>query len=656
MIYFKPIHRLLLVLPLVFIANSSFGQVASYLCSHEKGNRWTPVLRTAQGDSYDQHYLVFDLQLSNNSNAIAGNVTIHAKALALVDTFWFELRNHMAIDSLLINGSRTSFLRQQDVVKVPLSSQLAVNQSLVCQVFYSGTPPNTGQFFNSVTTANHFTWKKPTTYTLSQPYGAPDWFPCKQDNTDKIDSVYFMGTVDDSLTVATNGLLQQIENLPNGKRKFHWKTRYPTAMYLIGFSVAKYVEFRSFGKPSALAGDSIMIQHMVYDAELPDLGRCIDHHRNELLETNRLIELMSDSFGVYPFYKEKYGHMHAPMGGGMEHQTMSTMGFFGVGLNAHELIHQWFGDYVTCENWEHIWLNEGFGSYGEYFNLEHTNPAAARAWMDDAHNQAVTEPLGSIVAPPNPVTARIFNRALTYKKSAAVIRMLRYQMGDASFYKGVRAYLDQHAFGTANSNQFKSAMEASSGQDLATFFNEWVFGYGFPGYQIRWNQVGDSILIDIRSVGSSPQTPSFSIPIPLRAESVSGESTFFNLSPGVYKLPVSGITSVLWLDEGGIILKGISNVDRDPGFVSIRSKELKAFTTVWPNPSATGNLVVRFDYPGDYQLSVLSSASGKELYRAQTSQPKFETKLLLSQGIYLLEIRDLKTEKVAHWKWAVTGN
>jgi aminopeptidase N len=331
------------------------------------------------------------------------------------------------------------------------------------------------------------------------------------------------------------------------------------------------------------------------------------------------------------------------------------MGFFSVGLNAHELMHQWFGDYVTCENWEHIWLNEGFGSYGEYFNLEHTNPAGARAWMDDAHNQAISEPLGSIVTPPNPVTARIFNRALTYKKSAAVIHMLRYQMGDAAFYKGVRDYLEQFAFSTANSTQFKTALENSSGQNLEAFFNEWVFGYGYPGYQIRWNQVEDSILIDIRSSGSSSQTPTFSIPIPLRAAAISGESTFFNLSPGVYKLPVTGITDVLWLDEASIILKGISNVDRDPGFVSTKPTDLKALTTVWPNPSHNGKLFIRFDKPGAYQLRILSPATGKELYRQQISQPQFEEKPPLNQGIYLLEITDLNTAKVAHWKWLVTG-
>jgi len=633
---------LLLLLGYLFGINPAHAQVETYLCSHEKLNRWAPTLRTAQGDVYDMHYVVFDLELSNRSNAVAGNVTLHAKALAPLDTFWFELRNHMNIDSLKINGTRTTFIRQADVVKVALANALPINQSLVCQVFYHGIPPNTGQFFNSVTTSNHFTWKKPTTYTLSQPYGAPDWYPCKQDNSDKIDSVYFMGTTDDSLTVACIGILQQIEPLGNGKRKFHWKTKYPTAMYLVGFSVARYVEYITWAKPSQLNGDSVMIQHLVYDAELPDLGICLDFHRDELIYTNRLMELMSDSFGLYPFYKEKYGHMHSPMGGGMEHQTMSTMGLFSEGLNAHEIIHQWFGDYVTCTNWEHIWLNEGFGSYGEYFNLEHKNPAGAAAWMEDAHNQAITEPQGSIVTPPNPPTARIFNRALTYKKSASVIHMLRYQMGDMAFYRGVREYLRQHAFGTANSTDFKNALEASSGQNLNSFFNEWVFGYGFPGYQIRWNQVEDSLLFDIQSVGSSTQTPTFSIPVPLRSATVNNESTYFNLSPGFHKVAVDGIVNVLWFDEQNVLLKGIVNVDKDPGFVSLKSRINRLNALIWPNPSNLQGFNLYVDGPAQVDI-VVYAMNGQPVLTNQAVQNRSFIQTRLPAGLYWVEATDKAT-------------
>jgi len=386
----------------------------------------------------------------------------------------------------------------------------------------------------------------------------------------------------------------------------------------------------------------VMIQHLVYDAELPDLGICLDFHRDELIYTNRLMELMSDSFGLYPFYKEKYGHMHSPMGGGMEHQTMSTMGLFSEGLNAHEIIHQWFGDYVTCTNWEHIWLNEGFGSYGEYFNLEHKNPAGAAAWMEDAHNQAITEPQGSIVTPPNPPTARIFNRALTYKKSASVIHMLRYQMGDMAFYRGVREYLRQHAFGTANSTDFKNALEASSGQNLNSFFNEWVFGYGFPGYQIRWNQVEDSLLFDIQSVGSSTQTPTFSIPVPLRSATVNNESTYFNLSPGFHKVAVDGIVNVLWFDEQNVLLKGIVNVDKDPGFVSLKSRINRLNALIWPNPSNLQGFNLYVDGPAQVDI-VVYAMNGQPVLTNQAVQNRSFIQTRLPAGLYWVEATDKAT-------------
>ena len=146
-----------------------------------------------------------------------------------------------------------------------------------------------------------------------------------------------------------------------------------------------------------------------------------------------MVEEFSDLIGLYPFNREKYGHMQANLGGGMEHQTMSTMGGFSQDLTSHELAHQWFGDKVTCATWSDIWLNEGWASYLEYLYRQTISQSTADSWMTSTHNSARGAATGSVYVPAGASVSRIFSSSLTYKKGAAVLHMLRYVMGDSAF-------------------------------------------------------------------------------------------------------------------------------------------------------------------------------------------------------------------------------
>ena len=143
--------------------------------------------------------------------------------------------------------------------------------------------------------------------------------------------------------------------------RYEWKSRHPIDYYLISVSVAPYLEYLNYAHPPR---PTVPVVNYVYNQA------ALGNFQSEIDRTPGFIENYSALCGLYPFADEKYGHSMAPLGGGMEHQTMTTQDGFNFTLTAHELFHQWFGDNVTCGSWEDIWLNEGFASYGEYLSLQ----------------------------------------------------------------------------------------------------------------------------------------------------------------------------------------------------------------------------------------------------------------------------------------------
>jgi aminopeptidase N len=201
------------------------------------------------------------------------------------------------------------------------------------------------------------------------------------------------------------------------------------------------------------------------------------------------------------------------MGGGMEHQTMTTLVNFGFNLVAHELAHQWFGDNVTCASWQDIWINEGFASYAEYLALEElVSKQEADYWMESAHDRIYTEPEGSVYIPLEDATNefRIFSYALSYKKGAALLHMIRYELNDDTvFFETLANFQEQFADSVATGDDFLAVLNKTSGKTFDWFFDQWYYGQGYPEFNIAWWQTTDSLFIVAEQKGSSPATPFF---------------------------------------------------------------------------------------------------------------------------------------------------
>lgn len=629
------------------LANAQFNHEHDHECAHVKSQALAGraaanyrISAARGGDLYDIHFYDIELEVSNTTTYVSGNVLIGSKVMSSsMDTFWFELKDNMTIDSVYINGQRRLQInRLNDVVRIPLIEPLLQGQEVSARIWYKGTATQAG-FFSGLSTAASTTWGVNVSWTLSEPFSAPDWLPCKQDLWDKIDSVNFNGIATNPNKVASAGLLTAVTPLAGNKSKFAWKTRYPMAFYLIAFSVTNYADYTTFAKPTRLPGDSIRVQHWVYNANNSSNVSAVNFFKPQLDATNDMIEVFSNLFILYPFWQEKYGHMQAPLGGGMEHQTMSTMGGFGQDLTAHELIHQWFGDYVTCATWSDIWLNEGFASYGEYlFRQYGVSQSQADQWMQSAQGSA-RQNTGSVYVPAGSGVNRIFSSNLTYKKGATVVHMLRWQLGnDSLFFGGIVDYLQQKANDVSTTDELRQVLETYSGQSLQAFFNEWVYGEGFPTYTVNWNQVDSTVYIDVQQTTTSAVTTSFSVPIPVRL-AVGGQFINLRVDPtiGVNRFRVSGNVTSAQLDPTSIILKGtLSNIRRVNTLGVSVAEESLLQAKAYPNPV---NDVLRIETEADRSLLRLFDGAGRLVLEKQLDQSQVEVPIgQLASGVYQLQL------------------
>ncbi|MGB3618254.1 MAG: M1 family aminopeptidase [Catalinimonas sp.] len=550
--------------------------------AHVASLNLTSPAHVALMEQYDVKFYHLDLILSSTTVDVAGSVRTEAVArVDGFDRFGFELHPHHTIDSARVDGRVVTVERTEREGTVLLPVPLGAGDRFVVEIYYRGTAPLPGAaaIGDGLSTASFsvFGETKHVTWSLSEPYSAYEWWPCKQVLTDKADSSWVTVTTYDGSRVASNGLLRAAEPVGGGGVRYEWRSRYPIAYYLISVALSDYQEY-SFQVPRA-DGSSLLIQNYLYDHPdvLPILQEGIDATADFLLRFDTL-------FGAYPFAAEKYGHSMAPLGGGMEHQTMTTQSNFGTTLTAHELAHQWFGNNVTCASWEHIWLNEGFASYAEYLVLD---PDAQHAWMREAHQFARSASGGSVFVSDTTRVERIFNFALSYRKGAAILHTLRYLVGnDPLYFAGYRNFQARHANGTATADDFRAAMEATVGRSFEAFFDEWYYGVGYPEYDVRWEHEQGAFTVRATQTGSSSASPLFTTPLELRivregAADTTLIATFAGTSTFEISLPMTAPVGEVIVDPDDWVINR-STVRR--GFVTTAPRAREAAPRLYPNP------------------------------------------------------------------------
>ncbi|MBL7765874.1 MAG: T9SS type A sorting domain-containing protein [Chitinophagaceae bacterium] len=590
---------------------------------------------------YDVHFYFLDMNAERNTTVISGATSIGALVTSpLLDTFCFELNPALTIDSIVYNNQTLTYTRTGPITYAQLPAAISQNTDFTVKIAYHGDASVTGAgaIGDGYSTGTSASWGNSATWSLSEPYSAYEWFPCKQFLQDKADSAWVFVTTSNQNKVGSNGILEGIDSLPNNKVRFRWKTHYVIDYYLISIAVAKYVDYTIYAHPAALPNDSIAIVNYIYDNP-----NTLPNFKNKLDSVALVMEYYSDILGLYPFYAEKYGHCMAPFGGGMEHQTMTSIGNPGsFSTNAHELMHQWFGDHVTCKTWKDIFINEGFASYGEYLAYDHFRGwPAAQAKMQNVHDDVLQDPTAMVYFTDTNNVGRIFDSRLTYNKGSAVIHTLRFVMGDSLFFQGLKDFQSAFAFSTAGIDDLKLSLQNTSGLNLNDYFNQWIYGEGYPIFSGEFYSNGSNLYLKITHSTSSTFTPLFKTPLEIKCFSPSGDTVVkvdLSLNSNTFIIPMSKNITNLEFDPNNWLLNTSGIINQNPDLVSLnlQDQQLSNATTIYPIPAS--DILHIKSLPNVYGQYKLRDLNGR-VYSQRIASSDFSISLKnLASGIYLFEL------------------
>ncbi len=581
---------------------------------------------------FDISYHRLELNINPAVRQMSGTVTTYFTPSAGLDSIGFDFASNMTVDSIVYHGLRTTWLHSNDLVTADIPGTSNPDELDSIRIYYHGDPTNTSTYVRESGRAQSST---PIIWTLSQPYGAQDWWPCKNSLTDKIDSVDMQITIPKGFKAAGLGLLESVVELNDTQQIYNWKHRYPVVTYLIATAVTDYVEFTDWVHFSN--GDSLPILNYVFPESKPYMEQPVKR-------TIEIMHFFDSIIGEYPFMEEKYGHAEFLRGGGMEHQTMSFMGSWNFGLIAHELAHQWFGNQVTCATWTDLWLNEGFATYFTLLAREALNePNIWRANQLASQERARRDPDLSVYVIDTLDKARLFSSHMTYNKGAQLLRMIHGQIGDSLFYKAMRNYLEdpnlRHGF--ARTDDLKFHIESTSRTDFTEFFNDWYYGSGYPHYVINWEQKGNKLYLDMKQT-TNGSTSFFELPVELRFVSRT-DSTDITFLPNSSEFSTE---IVLPFQTDSIVF--------DPDLWVLATAEITnnsdfdVWVSLYPNPTFS-TLTVSSNISDFSAYRVLNNL-GQEIISGDftTGGKLFETISMdgLTNGLYYLEIIGTNTKHV----------
>ena len=446
---------------------------------------------------YDLRHQIVHVRFDWARHAVVGSTTIRLAALDKPLTTIPLDAVGMTIQKVSApNGARLRYDYDGRTLTVKLPGTLRPRSTTSFVVDYESVKPKKGAYFID---RRHVVWTQGE--TEDNRYWVPTWdYP-----NDKTTWEFYIQT-DTGEKALSNGALRGQRRVGN-QVEWHWVLDQPNSTYLMTAVTGDYVVLQDKWRATPVG-------YWTYPDSVEATWRGMG-------KTPRMIELFSNRTGVaYPWVK--YDQVNAPdyIFGGMENVTATTQADDDIlhpawaepqanaeGLVSHELGHQWYGDYLTTRDWSHIWLNEGFATFMEQTWTEfgmsrddgdvdrlgaqrETMEADRRARRPIVYDRWVTDPL------------ELFFSGHIYPKGATILQMLRHQLGDSTFWQAMNRYTVQHAKGNVVSDDLRQAFEQVSGRDLKSFFDKWVYGAGFPVFQVSytWDPATRGLTLDAREV------------------------------------------------------------------------------------------------------------------------------------------------------------
>ncbi|MBL0926040.1 MAG: Ig-like domain-containing protein [Phycisphaerales bacterium] len=536
------------------------------------------AMREAYGDT-DVLACNLDIEFIPNlttpaNGTLTGSNTFTIRSLVNgLTEFTFRLRSQYTGVTATMNGSTPATITNVSTTtrRVTLDRAYNAGEQFTLRITYTGIPVNVGLGSINLGTQGG----QPLAWTLSQPYYAYTWWPCKDgdvgqpgDTSDKF-LLTFALTVPNTLTAVANGLLQGTDDLSGGRRRFRYASQYAIPTYLVAFGITNYNFYRqTYTYPLSGGGTASMPVDFYYYP-----GSDTFSNRNTWEISVQMLEAFRGVYGLYPFINERYGMYQFGFSGGMEHQTMTGQGVFSESVTAHELAHQWWGDWVTCRTWSDIWLNEGGATYGEAVWQERRSGSTGLPALFSAMNSrrpSQTGANGSVYVYDTSSINTIFNNDLSYRKGAWTYHQLRKLVGDAVFWQILANWRSSFGGSSGTTNDFIGVVNSTTGQNYQWFFDQCVFGTGAPVYQFGWNTFAVNGQNYLRLHVQQTQSTAFGsggrfrFPMDLRVNFASGSTLTSILNDARlehYVVPISSPATGVTLDENRWILEyGKTNV------------------------------------------------------------------------------------------------
>lgn len=585
--------------------------------------------------NYDVTYHKLEFTVDPAVYFITGKVTTTYTAISNMTSLTFDLSNTLIVSSVKINNSALVFSQNTNELVITLPTTQTAGTQATVEIIYAGAPPQNGFF--AFTSSTHGTPPTPVMYTLSEPFGGRDWWPCKQDLNDKIDAIDVYITAPSQYVSVSNGIEPEAPIVIGGNKTTHFHHGYPIPAYLIAIAVTNY---SVYNQTAGTAPNTFPIINYIYPETLASV-------ETQLAQTPLIMDLFESLFEIYPFHNEKYGHAQFGWGGGMEHTTVSFMQNFSRGLIAHEMAHQWFGDKITCGTWKDIWLNEGFATYVAALVIENFDGASAFITEKGSMiNNITSSPNGAVYLTDTQAldVNRIFSGRLTYNKGAMVLNMLRFKMGDALFFQGVKNYLADTnlAYKYAITSNLQSHLEAVYGSSLTEFFSDWIYNQGYPIYNITaQNLTGGQVKFVVNQTQSNASVSYFEMPVPVRVFGAGGEEmdlVLNNTANGqifIENVPFA-ITSLTFDPEKNIISKN--------SVVTLGGNDFEFDTSVMLYPNPVSN-VVSIDFSNNEFVAnaTFFNSIGQKI-KETTTQKTWDVSSFES-GIYFIRVATLEGTK-----------
>ncbi|MCB0823933.1 MAG: T9SS type A sorting domain-containing protein [Bacteroidales bacterium] len=513
---------------LAFVLFSASAQKSQVLLEHYQNEyqSFKEMIKYSQivkGDTnIDVKFYYIDITIGVPDPYISGDVTIRFEPVSSnLTAVMFSLNSSLTVDA--ISAPCESFYQDNDVIMINLDDVYNPGDLIDLTISYQGTPVMAGGY-KGMRYESH-NGGEPIIATLSTPYLAHYWYPCKDGPQDKPDSVYMDITLPKisfsgvEIMGVSNGVLENI--IDNGdSNTFQWRHRYPIVTYYVMAAVSNYVHFQE--EFNGTGGESFPLDYYVFEEHF-------NQAQSGVADLPEVIQFYSDVFGTYPFSNEKYGMTQLGFYGAIENQTntiqnnLSASWFY---TSIHELGHMWFGDMITLADWHHCWLNEGFATYSEALWDEHKYGFEAYK-----NNMATNEFWnGGTLYLQN--AADTFNtfQSIFYSKGAYTVHMLRGVLGDDAFFEALMDYAQNPNFKykNASTEDLKQSFENSSGLNLDYFFEQWVYDAYWPQYAYNFAQntnLDVNLLIKQQQEELYGYRPVFTMPVQVRFDFTDNSDT-----------------------------------------------------------------------------------------------------------------------------------